>query len=279
MLCSRVLQRMAPHLNKWFDENLSSKRMRTGLIDTMVIMYKGIEGSPPGYSKLMELMHGGKYVLLRKAAKKNCRDLKNRYFKNVRSQGRAAITTDAIRRGEVHTTESLFKVVSVNRDDPEVTFTKPYGVSNRAEDEGLEFLLPAFDQHLNFWSELTLSRNVQTGKVTRVPYAGGQLFTTFIEKYRNADGELPTLDSLSVKVAYIAAKEHGINCNHGLLLGLAALEWKQWYALPNMPRVTPAAPRRAATLLRHAALPRCHAPPSTPQLRTSASVPALLSGC
>ena len=70
-----------------------------------------------------------------------------------------------------------------------------------------------------------------------MPYVGGPILSTFIVKLkgllRYEDDRILPLDSLSIIVAYLMAKEYKINLNHQFRLDLAAQEWKAWCARPD----------------------------------------------
>ena len=211
----------------------------------------------PDSAMLDELTEGGKFPALRSAANSIMRDLKMRFFVKIRTMFKQAVTNDAIAKGRVHTAESLYQSPWGE------TVLAPYGSSNQRKDENLEFILPAFAQHLPVWSETASSTNLATGRQATKLFVGGPILSNFIKELAGiADNDElaePNLDALSVFIAYCAAKEAGIRINHGFNLKLAAHEWKTWCALS----LSPSRPRFLSR-----SLPRC-------LLLTTISVPAL----
>ena len=184
---------------------------------------------------LTELTAGGKFAWLRKAACAVCRDLKARYLKDVVSKWQSATTQDAINNGSIHTVDTLYSSVL----DNDGTIKVPYGESNRRGNSNEEFIVPATNQHLVAWSEMTTTRNLVTSGHKRLPFAGNGIFTQFVTELTSINGKRPTLDALAVKVVYAMAKEHGINLNHGFGIKLAAQDWKTWYVQPPATRACP----------------------------------------
>lgn len=186
---------------------------------------------------LTELTSGGKFVELRKAANSIMKDLKNRFFRDTLLKFNKAKVNDAIEKGALHDLSTLFES-PWTVDGEEGTVYVGYGNSNRKDGESKEFRIPAMNQHLPAWSETTASQNLITGRTTNLPYVGNGLLEGYIKELTTA-GDVPTLDSLSVFMAYATAKEFGINMNHGFKLEMAAQEWKAWCAQLPSPTLSP----------------------------------------
>ena len=144
--------------------------------------------------------------------------------------------------------------------EADVTLKLPYGESNRRADSNKEFITAATSQHLKAWSEMILTRNLVTGGRSMQPFAGNGILSKFITELSTLTGKPPTLDALSVMIAYITAKEHGINVNHGFNLKLAAQDWKTWYVQPPATRACRISP---PTHCGHHPSLLCHLPAAT----------------
>ena len=213
---------------EFFGHGFAPKKLLIQPTDTMRLMYLGVEGRPPTAEFLSELVKGGVYATLRISANRIIRDLKNRFFTKTLLDFKQVVTDDAIANGKVHDTKTLFSSPWAP------TLSAEYGEFNRGDKVNDPIVLPAFAQHLPMWSEKILSQDLTTGHKSMKVYVGGAILTKFIQALTiksptdEDEDALPKLDSLSVFVAYVTAKEHGLSINHGIRLGLAAAEWKSW---------------------------------------------------
>lgn len=166
-------------------------------------------------------------MALRKAANAIMRDLKNRFFKRIMEKFNAVKVADAIDKGSMPSVETMFESPCDDNDFGIVYVA--YGESNRADEEGKEFVMPATNQHLDMWSEMTKVKDMITGRTMDVPAVGGSFLERYIKELTALGGGVDlTVDGLSLFIAYAMAKEYGININHGFNLKLAAQEWKSW---------------------------------------------------
>ena len=211
------IEGMIEHVNDWFQTKLGPKKPQMLQEDIMRTLFLSIESKEPSADFLLDLVDAGRFVVLRHSANRVARDLKNRFFHEIPVASKQAVTADAISTGTVHSTETLF----TSKWAP--TISSAYGMSNRKSADGEEFVVAAPDQHLPFWSETTSCKNVTTGAVMMVPFAGGGIFTDLVSNLRCI-----TLDACSIIIAYCVAKEYGINLNHGFLLSRYAQDWKTW---------------------------------------------------
>lgn len=213
---------------EFFGHGFTPKKLLIEPADAMRLLYTGIELRPPTAQFLNELVNGGIYSNLRLSGNRILRDLKNRYFVRIKVMFKKVVTDDAITQAKVHTTESLYTSPWAP------TLSAEYGEFNRGAQVNKPIVLPGFGQHLPVWSEKTLSQNLATGRKSMMLYVGGPILTNFIKELsvKDPEGEgedvLPKLDALSVFVAYVTAKEHGLALNHGIRIGVAAGEWKNW---------------------------------------------------
>ena len=261
------LTAMGEHYGSVLMQRLGPRTPQLTEEDVMTVLYQGIEGVEPSAPFLVELVNGGRYAILRQGAHQAMRYLRRLFFSDIATKFEKSVTDASIEKGTLFDTEALF-----TSPWAAPTLLETYGVNNRSETKNVEFRVASLSQHLPAWSETTESQNLSTGRIDSKPYAGdaparrmhrahtclshlapcahtshkaysipcravgGPILEGFIKRV-SEDGELPSLDCLSVLIAYVTAKKHGINVGHGFDLKSSSGDWKNWCVAPQSAQV------------------------------------------
>jgi hypothetical protein len=201
--------------------------------------FVAIKAHEPSKEDLAELVDGGKFRVLREAINMIFRDLRARYFNKLQEGFKTVTIADALNKGELHTVDTMYTTFTSQG----VTAMMDYGVNNRRSSPGFSepYRIPAFSQYLPAWAEMTETRNISSGQKSSMPFAGGPIIDGLIRVTCSGD-DLPPFNFVCVVVAYLTAKEHGINLNHGFDLRLAAIDWKNWCAPASHTTAQPSIP-------------------------------------
>ena len=233
------IEEMVESSEKIMREKITPDNLQLDQESILKSAYFAVKGYEANQAELTELVDGGRFRVLREAINCIFRDLRSRFFVKIQNGFKAVTITDALAKGELHTVDTLYHAF----ESQGVTSYSEFGTNNRRSSPMFSqpYRIQSLSQYTPAWAEMTESRNIVTSDTRSLAFVGGPILDGLI-RVTCAEDELPSFNFVCVMNAYVTAKEHGINLNHGFDLRLAAIEWKTWCAPATPPSHTTTSP-------------------------------------